>query len=345
MAIFNDLQPTETVEDSDEILLHQNDIDKRVNFEVATAINWATLQGYTYEGVHELGTVYTTLNSFATSSGIAYFPKYNTTVPYTSTSSNPATDSNLARLSYKDYISNIEAVRTEWATLEDYTYEGLHSSGTVYTTLNSFAISSTSGIAYFPRYDTAVPYTSTVAEPANDTKLTLQSYKDYKNSVDNTYTVGTTLQRFDATNPNTLYPWQTWLLIQGDVSIRLGDGTAQSTTAQGTNTPAVPLLAHTHSMNHDHPSTTTSSVGDHSHNTFNRIDQTEEQGEDGWHLQTSGGENEPYSQQGYTDAAGAHDHNVDIPNYVGNTGSTGESSAYLDVRGAFIKMNLWLRTA
>lgn len=306
MAIFNDLQPTETVEDSDEILLHQNDIDKRVNFEVATAINWATLQGYTYEGVHELGTVYTTLNSFATSSGIAYFPKYNTTVPYTSTSSNPATDSNLTKQSYRDYKANVDAVRD----------------------------------------------------------------------------IGSTLKRFDATDPNDLYPWQTWLLIQGDVSIRLGDGTLQSTTTQGNNTPAVPLLdhahtmnhdhptataasngAHVHSMDHDHPAITTSTAGDHAHSTFNRVDNTGS-GEDGWHLQESGGEDEPFQQLGYTDTTGSHNHTadipnytgntgantehthtVDIPNYVGNTGSTGESTPTLDVRGAFIKMNLWLRTA
>lgn len=276
MAIFSNLQATETVGETDELFIHQNNIDKKINFELASALNWAKLLGYTYEGEHTVGKVYNTLNSFATSSGVSYFPKYNTTVPYTSSASNPATDTN----------------------------------------------------------------------------LTKQSYKDYKASVDAVHTVGATLQRFDATSPNTLYPWQTWVLVSGDGSIRLGDGTVQSQQVTGNNTPSVPLKNHTHTMNHNHASFKSSSDGAHNHvsgaglenrnGTF-KYGFADFLGED--YLGSSGEDNDNDIMP-YTSTSSPHNHDVDVPNYAGSTGTSGDGTTpTLDVRGAYIKMNLWLRTA
>lgn len=151
--------------------------------------------------------------------------------------------------------------------------------------------------------------------------------------------IGATMLTFEGTSPQVKYPWQTWQLISGDASIRLGDGSSQSTVSQGNNTPSVPLVSHAHSMNHDHPATTTSANGNHNHSiNYNAA------------INDGGGNLAGYSQVSTaysknTGDAGNHQHTVDIPNYVGNTGSTGQSSPTLDVRGAYVKMNLWLRTA
>lgn len=58
--------------------------------------------------------------------------------------------------------------------------------------------------------------------------------------------VGSVTFRMDAANPSTIYGG-TWQLITGDASVRLGNGTVQDSSLKGlSNTPSVPLRAHTH---------------------------------------------------------------------------------------------------
>ncbi len=58
--------------------------------------------------------------------------------------------------------------------------------------------------------------------------------------------IGSVTFRMDTVNPNVIYGG-TWELITGDASVRLGDGTLQSSSLQGiTNKPTVPLKKHAH---------------------------------------------------------------------------------------------------
>ena len=169
--------------------------------------------------------------------------------------------------------------------------------------------------------------------------------------IDDVHYIGSTILTFESASPQIKYPWQTWSLISGDASIRLGDGTTQSQTPSGgSNDPTVPVPRHAHKIDHGHPSVTTSSVS-HRHDTGMP-----------WSIE----DGSLYMKNGYIDTTGigfdvggfdnyklrlpytdvdTHNHSVQIPQYVGNTDNVGTAGATIDVRGRSIKMNLWLRTA
>jgi microcystin-dependent protein len=81
------------------------------------------------------------------------------------------------------------------------------------------------------------------------------------------------------------------------------------------------LPAHDHSMTHDHPSTSTSSNGAHTHTVPNPFDpgQVLENGLDGFSSRAYGSI--------HTGENGAHQHTLDVPNFAGDTGTTGSGTA------------------
>lgn len=237
-----------------------------------------------------------------------------------------------------------------WGTREGAVYLGDHRANSVYDAVNSFRLFNNQ--AYFVKVGVTLPYTTTSSNPLLDGNLTNMSYADYKRTVDATRYIGSTLLSFDSTNPEDLYPWQSWSLITGDASIRLGDGTTQSKTLSGgSNDPTVPVPEHTHNMDHNHPTATTD-TNTHIHDIGMpwSIDENDRGllrysfvGTSGSVFKTAGTSGSspivPFS------SPHSHAHAVPIPYHTGYTGSTGNAEATIDVRGRSIKMNLWVRTA
>lgn len=78
---------------------------------------------------------------------------------------------------------------------------------------------------------------------------------------------------------------------------------------------------HNHTMNHDHPSATTSTNGDHTHDI-------QQAGSDaaGNYVEDSSAYIDYRWQSGNISTEGAHNHTFNVPNYTGNTGNTGTAS-------------------
>lgn len=152
-----------------------------------------------------------------------------------------------------------------------------------------------------------------------------------------TMDVGSVVLRMDEKNPSTIYGG-TWELITGDATLTFGDGSRQSGNPIGNNTPLVPIVEHSHSMEHDHPLVLTSSD---SHNHTFTISNDGTGGNNlSYPAATEGTKTGTRTGSTNTDS---HNHNVDLPNYVGNTGLTGVSNATIDVRGSRIAINVWKR--
>lgn len=225
-----------------------------------------------------------------------------------------------------------------WGTREGSVYLGAHTSSAIYDTVNSFRLFNNQ--PYFVKVGVALPYTTTSSNPLLDSNLTNMSYTDYKRTVDASRAIGDTMLRFDSKNPKDLYPWQTWSLISGDASIRLGDGAVQSKTPSGDNNPIVPVQQHSHAMNHTHPRGTTF-TDTHSHGYLDR----------GQQINNGTGNVGVANSQSFladfsrTTSNNSHSHMYDTPEHSGTTSNSGVDGATLDVRGKSIKMNLWVRTA
>lgn len=157
-----------------------------------------------------------------------------------------------------------------------------------------------------------------------------------RNGVDYPFPVGACYLTIASHNPATLFGG-TWFLLTGDASLGFGDGSAQTGVPTGNNTPTVPVPYHNHTISHDHPNVTTSSNGAHSHtqNINNSSNGTT-------NTQSSGG-----GSQGTIgmNSAGNHTHTLDVPNFSGSSGYSGSNGITLDVRGAKIAINVWVRTA
>lgn len=95
MAQMPNLKSTNTLGDSDEVLVRQGTVDKRIRLSLANLLSWSKRSGYTYLGTHTTGIEFTNLNSFTEYNGKAYFVKEDTVLPYTTTSSDPQTEGSL----------------------------------------------------------------------------------------------------------------------------------------------------------------------------------------------------------------------------------------------------------
>lgn len=155
-------------------------------------------------------------------------------------------------------------------------------------------------------------------------------------------TVGSVVLRMDTVNPADIYGG-TWQLITSDASLSFGDGTAQNGTPYGSNTPVVPLVQHSHTINHDHPSVSTN-TNSHSHGLGNTTSQQGtwakwNNGNGSYGVHSSGG----YANKSLSTNSSSHSHTVNLPNFTGNSGNAGVANATLDVRGQRIDINVWQR--
>jgi microcystin-dependent protein len=92
------------------------------------------------------------------------------------------------------------------------------------------------------------------------------------------------------------------------------------------------IPAHSHTINHDHAAfTTTGNEGAHSHtlttNAFGTSSTSHTHtGTETYARGVSGGT--PASMSDPTDTQGAHNHNIDVPNFTGSSGDTGSGAAH-----------------
>lgn len=108
------------------------------------------------------------------------------------------------------------------------------------------------------------------------------------------------------------------------MGVSAGHALATSGGAESTTLGAANLPAHTHSIDHNHASATTSTDGNHDHS--HQISQS-----DGPQLGTfrsgDSGSSSIESTNGVL-AAGDHTHTVDLPNFTGTSGSTGSGTGF-----------------
>jgi len=155
------------------------------------------------------------------------------------------TDEMLLRQGTTDKRIPLELSSTlSWAKRNGYSRLGDHTAGSTFPSTDVFT--TYQGKVYFVKVGVPLPYTSSASVPSTDSNLIDTPSKDFRSVVDNIYGIGDALLRFDAKDPNVQYPWQTWLLVTGDASLALGDGSVLSGTATGNNTPTVPLPEHNH---------------------------------------------------------------------------------------------------
>lgn len=139
-----------------------------------------------------------------------------------------------------------------------------------------------------------------------------------------TMNVGSVVLRIDKTNPSAIYGG-TWELIRGDAALRLGDGSEYNGSVDGDNQVSVPLPEHDHIFegqelpphSHDFSRTRIADVNDHS------------------------ASNGRWLQANVTLKTSA----VSAGTPVGTISKEGVSDARIDVRGAYVFVNVWKRVA
>lgn len=141
------------------------------------------------------------------------------------------------------------------------------------------------------------------------------------------FPVGSVVMRMDAVNPATLYGG-TWQLITGDATITFGNGAVQSGVASGNNNPSVPLPRHGHAATFSG-----NQLPPHNHDTY--LKATTQGGPNGWAPSTY---NNLVPIRTSLDSAGTPSGSVHVQ-------ESGSDNATIDVRGARIAINVWLRTA
>ena len=95
MAQIPNLQSTNTLGVDDQAILRQGTIDKRIGLNLAGILSWAKRNGYTHLGEHTTGIQFPDTESFTTFQGKVYFVNEGVTLPYSATSNDPSTDTNL----------------------------------------------------------------------------------------------------------------------------------------------------------------------------------------------------------------------------------------------------------
>lgn len=146
-----------------------------------------------------------------------------------------------------------------------------------------------------------------------------------------------------STSPATLFGGGTWTRIgQGRVLVGQ-DGTqtefdtAEETGGAKTHTlTSAELPAHTHNVDHDHASFQSGNSGTHTHTITRKAGSG-----------TSTGVvrgNATAEADGTDNAAGSHNHTIDVPAYVGASGSVGSGTAHNNLQ-PYLVVFMWKRVS
>lgn len=112
----------------------------------------------------------------------------------------------------------------------------------------------------------------------------------------------------------------------GRVALGAGPGYPQDQTGGSASTTlsVQNLPPHTHTINHDHPSATTSSAGAHTHNLTKANNDTNGP-------VIARGTGAGVTNDSGVASAGAHTHTFNVPTFSGNSGSTGNGAAFTNL--------------
>lgn len=161
------------------------------------------------------------------------------------------------------------------------------------------------------------------------------------------YDIGDFFITQSSANPSTKFGG-TWTLVGNDTVLTAGTSSnvvSDSLSYVGTNTPSVPLLAHTHNITVSSTNLgtkNTSSTGNHNH-SISKYSYSDVRvgglGDTASHIGGSGSTN--------TSTNGNHHHTVVLGSHAhsASASTTGQSSPTLDVRGKRIYVYIWKRTA
>lgn len=162
--------------------------------------------------------------------------------------------------------------------------------------------------------------------------------------------VGTVRFYAQKVDPNTLYPWSTWVYTGEDKSIRVGKadgsnvgqiGGSDNVTLQQTNLPAVKIDVSGETSEQIEQKLTTTKKGKHNHGGVAGKDDPWEIGGDVRQLFNP-------KELGVTDDAGEHDHEVTVPAHKhttsGKTDNLGEGKSFSVVEAHTLLM-CWSRVA
>jgi microcystin-dependent protein len=145
-----------------------------------------------------------------------------------------------------------------------------------------------------------------------------------------------------STSPATLFGGTWSRIAQGRVLVGQDSGQTEFDVAEETGGAKTHTLtsgelpAHVHAIDHDHGAVSSANDGNHTHTITRKAA-----------AGTSTGVvrgNATASADGTTDAIGTHTHSVDIPNYVGNSGSVGSGTAHNNLQ-PYLVVFMWKRIA
>lgn len=178
-------------------------------------------------------------------------------------------------------------------------------------------------------------------DPGQTFKATLLQLADFMQAqiLNTVFNVGSTLYRVDNRTPNEAGFPGVWAKASADTTLATGkaDGT-DTGSYTGSNTPAVPLLAHTHTADqasHTH----SASQAAHTHTVSGASGSTREHCSDGC------SEGSLVNMATKTTSSVAPAITIGSADPAITIGSTGTASPTIDVRGAHLNGQLWIRTA
>lgn len=159
------------------------------------------------------------------------------------------------------------------------------------------------------------------------------------------YPVGSLFFSTDGTNPSNFFggTWEAFAqgrTIIGQLGSDVDFANAGNTGGQKDVTLTVSQLPpHDHSINHDHSNATTNTAGNHQH-----VNQRGAAVGTSPNTTAQGNTTEPTAGDQTSDAAGAHEHTVNIPSYSGTSGSRGGGAAHTNMM-PYIVTYIFRRTA
>lgn len=168
------------------------------------------------------------------------------------------------------------------------------------------------------------------------------------NPMEEIMTVGSIVVRVDNVNPSTIYGG-TWELIQGDAALRLGNGTNQTTTVEGTDNVNMSIPKHSHDMSHTHTKGTMNFTG-HFPTIITSAFQDGTRG--AFWADSNATLFQNKSPRTVTETTNYGIYFAASRNWAGNTSQPdnlnaseeGIDNATVNVKGAHINLNIWKRT-
>ena len=174
----------------------------------------------------------------------------------------------------------------------------------------------------------------------NGSAVSRTTYADLFTAIGTTYGVGNGSTTFNLPDLRGRVP------VGTDSSQTEFDALGETGGAKTHTLTEAQLPSHTHSINHDHASfSTTDGAGNHNHSWTGVNDSAATYGQGGnypFRIYQDAANNWTGTQANMG-GAGAHNHTIDVPNLTGTSGSTGSGSAHNNLQ-PYISINYIIKT-